>query len=569
MKKVLLGLLGVVVLAVGAILLFFKNDAKDPYADSKSEQTTQKVVWGKFGASCDAKDTPNKKHGSVFQKCDYSVPDKEIPTFTDASFDFVNRFDPKRSLPIMASAMFDIDGDGVDEVFIAGGVTQDDVLYKYKKGHFFDVTEEVKLPKKPANTSTYGAVSFDLDSDGKTDLLVNGDYGLLWYRNTGEGFEVKKIDVPLNEKSVAASITIGDINRDGFADIFVSAYIKLDKMEGQTIFKDFNYGSSSLLMVNNGDNTFKDSTAEYGLTYVHNTFMAVFVDVDNDQFLDLVVAHDTGEVRTYKNNEGKSFTKKSNPTTGKYAYPMGIAVGDYNNDGNIDFFFSNTGTSVPTFLAKGDLDEGDEFIGTWILFKNEGDFKFTDTAKETKVADFEFSWGAIFEDFNLDGRQDLVVAENYVDFPPHKLFRLPGRFLVQREDGTFSAVEDQSNTINKNYGITPLSSDFNQDGYPDMVFANIGSPMKAKINRGGDANFIAVRFAETTKNVGAKVTITKADGSIQADVYVIGEGLVSDQTSTITFGLGTAKEVVSMLINYADGTSKTIKNPEINKIHKM
>ena len=309
------------VLAVGAILLFFKNDAKDPYADSN--QQTQKVEWGKFGASCDVNDTPNEKHGSVFAKCDYSVPEGEIPKFKDAAFDFVNRFDPERSLPIMASAMIDINGNGVDEVFIAGGVTQDDVLYEYRKGHFYDITAESGLPKKPAETSTFGAVSFDLDNDGKTDLLVNGDYGLLWYKNTGSGFEVSKIEVPLNDKSVAASITIGDVNRDGAADIFVSAYIKLDKMEGQTIFKDFNYGSSSLLMMNNGDNTFKDATEEYGLTYVHNTFMGVFVDVDNDAYLDLVVAHDTGEVRTYKNNEGKGFTKKSNPTTGKYAYPNG------------------------------------------------------------------------------------------------------------------------------------------------------------------------------------------------------------------------------------------------------
>ena len=562
MKKVLLGIVGLVVVAVIAILYFFKNDTADPYATS---QTT----WGRFSASSDNKDKPADDHGSEFAECDYSVPENEIPKFKDVGFDFENKFDATKSLPIMGSAMFDYDGDGVDEVFIAGGVTQDDALFKYNDGDFEDITTQVKLPKKPANTSTFGAVSFDLDTDGKTDLLVNGDYGLLWYRNTGDGFEVTKIEVPLNEKSVAASITIGDINRDGFADIFVSAYIKLNKMEGQTIFKDFNYGSSSLLMINNGDNTFKDATEEFGLTYVHNTFMGVFVDVDNDAYLDLVVAHDTGEVRTYKNNEGKSFTKKSNPTTGKYTYPMGIAVGDYNNDGNIDFFFSNTGTSVPTFLAKGDLAEDDEFISTWMLFKNEGNFTFTDTAEETKVADFEFSWGAIFEDFNLDGRQDLVVAENYVDFPPHQLFKLPGRFLVQRADGTFAAVEDQSNTINKNYGITPLSSDFNQDGYPDMVFANIGSPMKAKLNKGGDANFIAIRFAENVKNVGAKVTITKTDGSIQSDVYVIGEGLVSDQTSTLTFGLGTNKEVTSLVINYADGTSKTIENPEINKIHKM
>jgi len=560
MKKVLLGLAAIVVAALVVILTFFKKDTKNPYT---------KTTWGKFGANCETENIPSETHGNEFAKCDYTVPNGEIPVFEDAAFEFENEFDAKKSLPIMASAMVDLDNDGVDEVFIAGGVTQEDAIFKYDNGNFIDITNTVNLPKKPENTSTYGAVSFDLDNDGRTDLLVNGDYGVLWYRNTESGFEVTEIEVPLNDKSVAASITLGDINHDGFIDMFVSAYIKLDKMEGQTIFKDVNYGGSSLLMLNNGDNTFKDVTEAYGLTYIHNTFMAVLVDVDNDAYLDLVVAHDTGEVRTYKNNEGKSFTKKTNPTTGKYAYPMGIAVGDYNNDGNIDFFFSNTGTSVPEILAKGDLEEGDEFVGTWLLFKNEGNFEFTDTAEETKVADFEFSWGAIFEDYNLDGLQDLVVSENYVDFPPHKLFKLPGRFLVQRPDGTFAAVEDQANAINMHYGITPLSSDFNQDGYPDMVFANIGSPILAKINKGGDANFIAIRFAENTKNVGAKVTITKTDGTIQSDVYVIGEGLVSDQTSTLTFGLAQQKEIVSILINYADGTTKTINNPKINTIHKL
>ena len=236
---------------------------------------------------------------------------------------------------------------------------------------------------------------------------MTGDYGLRWLKNTGKGFEEINIPAPLNDKSNAATTTLGDFNKDGYVDIFLSAYIKLDKMEGQTIFKDMNYGASSILLQNNGDHTFKDVTSEVGLTYVHNTFQAVFVDIDNDSYLDLVVAYDTGEVGTYKNNDGKSFTKKNNPTTDKYAYPMGIAVGDYNSDGLIDFFFSNTGSSVPDFLAKGDLGEGDEFIGNWIILKNEGGFKFTDAAKETKVADFEFSWGAIFQDFNLDGKQDF------------------------------------------------------------------------------------------------------------------------------------------------------------------
>jgi len=558
MKKILLSILGLVLIAVVGLLFFFKGDTKNPY---------QETSWGRYSGSCATEDAPEKDFGKKFHSCDYSVPKEEIPVFKSASSPFKNKFNGDKSLPLMASAMIDVDNDGVDEIFVGGGLDQEDGLFAYKDGRF--EKSAFTLPNKPANSSTYGAVSFDLDNDGKTDLFLSTDAGLLWYRNTGEGFEMSKIEVPFDEKSICASVTFGDVNRDGHADIFVSNYIKKHLMEGQTIFKDFTYGSSSLLMINKGDNTFKDATEAYGMTYIHNTFMGIFVDIDNDGWLDLVVAHDTGEVRTYKNEEGQKFTKKANPTTGKYAYPMGIAVGDYNSDGNIDFFFSNTGSSVPVFMARGDLAEEDVFIKDWMLFRNDGNFNFTDVAKETKVADFEFSWGAIFEDFNLDGKQDLVVAENYVDFPPHKLFKLPGRFLVQRPDGTFAAVEDQANAINKNYAITPLSSDFNQDGYPDLVFANLDGPLKVQINKGGDANYIAVRLPENAKYVGARITVTKKDGSMLTDAYVIGEGLGSDQTSTVTFGLGADTEVASVNIALSDGSSQNINNPQVNKVNTL
>lgn len=556
MKKIILGVLLLIVIAVTAVLFFFKSDTEDPYV---------KTHWGRFSGECPAENKPVDTFGSTFHSCDYTVDNNEIPTFKNVAFNWVNKFDNKKSLPLIGSAIIDIDNDGIDEVFIAGGVTQQDALLRYKNGKFEPAT--VTLPKKPANTTTLGAVSFDLDANGFTDLLLTGDYGVLWYKNTGNGFEVQKINVPLNEKSEAASITLGDIDQDGDVDMFVSAYIKLDKMEGQTIFKDKNYGASSLLMINNGDNTFTDKTKEYGLSYVHNTFTSVFVDLDNDSFLDLVVVHDTGEVRTYKNKNGTAFIQKQNPTTGKYAYPMGVAIGDYNSDGNIDLFFSNTGSSVPTFMARGDLEKEDEFISQWMLFKNNGNFNFTDVAATVKVADFEFSWGAIFEDFNLDGKQDLVVSENYVDFPPHKLFKLPGRFLLQKADGTFAAVEDQAKVINKNYGITPLTADFNKDGYPDLVFVNIAGSSKAHINKGGNSNYIGFRFPETAKYVGTKITVTKTDGSILSDVYVVGEGLASDQTATVTFGLANETQIKSVVINLPNGTSKNITDYKINQVN--
>ena len=557
MKKLLFALLAIILIVILYLLFFFKKDASDPYKE---------FSWGKFSGTCPTEEAPNDKYGKDFHSCDYTVPKEEIPVFSKASFPFTNKYDGKNSLPLMGSAMIDVDGDGVDEVFMAGGIGQEDVLYKYDGDGFS--AHGFALPTKPEGGKTLGAVSFDLDADGRTDLIVNGDYGVRWYKNTGSGFSAQEIAIPLNDKTEAASITLGDIDKDGDADMFVSGYIKKDKMEGQTIFKDYTYGGSSLLLLNNGDHSFTDVTEQYGLSYIHNTFMGILVDVDEDGYLDLVVAHDTGEVRTYKNQGGREFAKKTNPTTGKYAYPMGIAVGDYNNDGRVDFFFSNTGSSVPAFMARGDLDKEDEFVSDWLLFRNDGDFRFTDAAKETKVADFEFSWGAIFEDFNLDGRQDLVVSENYVAFPPHKLFKLPGRFLVQRADGTFAAVEDQAKVINKNYGITPLTADFNLDGYPDLVFTNISGKIQAHVNRGGEANHIAYRIPETAPYVGAKVTVTRNDGTQLSDVYVIGEGLASDQTSRLTFGLGPDASIKAATVTLISGETRNLPT-QINKTHKL
>ncbi len=558
MKKILLVLLGLVFLAVAAVLLFFSTDTKNPYP---------KTTWGRFAGECKLEEIPDKDFGKNHAGCDYDVPKETIPVFTEIDFPFTNVFDNTKSLPLMASAMIDVDSDGVDEVFVGGGVTQQNAIFKYTENGFMDISKAVGFPDKPVGTTTFGAASFDLDKDGNTDLILTGDHGVLWYKNMGGTFEENKIEVALDEKSTAATVAIADYNKDGHADIFLCNYVRLDKMEGQTIFKDFNYGASSLLLQNNGDNTFKDVTNEAGLAYVHNTFQAIFADIDNDGFLDLVVAYDTGEARTYKNMEGSQFKMMPNPLTGKYAYPMGIAVGDYNNDGRVDFFFSNTGTSVPEFMAKGDLAEGDVFVGDWILFRNDGDFQFTDVAKDANVANFEFSWGAVFQDFNLDGLQDLVVAENYVDFPPHKLFKLPCRFLLQQPDGTFAAVEDQAGAINKNFAITPLTSDFNQDGYPDLIYTNLDGKMKALINNGGPHHYLAVRFPETAEYAGTSVQVQTADGKILSDVYVIGEGLASDQTCTLTFGLGTSESVKSIKIKYPSGEEQMIENPAIDQVH--
>ena len=499
------------------------------------------------------------------EKYNITIADEKIPLFEEIELNFKHEYNNEKSLPIAPAALIDINNDNIDEVFFGGGLDQEDAIYAYRDNKFIDISSEVSLPRKGNTTTTVGIVSADFDNNGFADIILGREDGLRIYYNTNGKFTEKIIDTPLNEKSNPAGITVGDIDKDGDLDIFLATYIKKELMEGQTIFEDYTYGSTSELLLNNGDDTFISITKAAGLDYIHNTFQGVLVDIDNDSWLDLVVVHDTGEARTYKNNGDLTYTMKPNPLTKKFAYPMGLAVGDYNNDGLVDFMFSNTGSTLPRALAKGDIKDASLFNEKWILFRNDGDFKFTDTADETKIADYEFSWGCTFADMNNDGLQDLMVAENYVDLAPNKLFRLKSRFLVQKEDGTFAPTEEKSGVVNPHFAITSLVSDFNQDGYLDMIWVNIDSPSLAYINKGGANNYLQVDIGESVNAQGAKVTVVTPEGTL-TEWLVTGEGLASDQTALLHFGLGTTQKVNKIKVNYSNDSIYEVNNPKINSV---
>jgi hypothetical protein len=502
---------------------------------------------------------------AVSDKYDISIDEDKIPLFEEVSLDFIHQYNGEKSLPIAPSALIDIDNDNVDEVFFGGGMNQEDEIFAYRDNKFVNISSEVNLPKKGTSITSVGVVSADFDNNGFTDLIISREDGLTIYYNTNGKFTAKKIATPINEKSTPAGITVGDIDKDGDLDIFLATYLKKELMEGQTIFEDYNYGSTSELLLNTGNENFVSITKQAGLDYVHNTFQGVLVDIDNDSWLDLVVVHDTGEARTYKNNGDLTYTMKPNPLTKKFAYPMGLAVGDYNNDGLVDFMFSNTGSTLPRALAKGDIKDATLFNEKWILFKNEGNFKFTDAAEEAKIADYEFSWGCTFADMNNDGLQDLMVAENYVDFAPNKLFRLPSRLLIQNEDGTFAPTESESGVQNPHFAITSLVSDFNKDGYLDMIWTNIDSPSLAYINKGGTNNFIQVDLGENFNAQGAVVTV-KTPTRTLTNYIVSGEGLASDQTALVHFGLGKEASISKLTVRLSNGKEITVENPKINSI---
>jgi hypothetical protein len=491
------------------------------------------------------------------KRLDYNVSTEglTIPVFNASSLSFDQALKDSESLPFTGSAIIDIDNDGTEELFIGGGPNQKDALFRFKNGEFQQLPEDI-LIKPDIADATFAAVTLDVDNNGYSDLIVTRTTGVWLYKNTQGTFDAEKLDLPIPPDTSPLSVAVSDINRDGHFDMYVSGYIKKELVEGQNIFNKEGYGGTSIMVLNNGDNTFTDITKSSGLYYKHNTFMGIFIDIDNDSLEDLVVAHDTGHVKTWKNLGNNKFKDISNPNSNQYSYPMGIAVTDLDDDGLADFFFSNVGTSPPAFLVKGDLRDDQVFNPDWIMFKNRGDFQFSDIAQQSKLANYEFSWGAIFEDFNLDGLDDLVVSENYIGFPPHAIpfLKLPGRFLLQKENGEFAETGQQSNVINTGFGISPITADFNNDGYPDIVHINIAGESKVFINKGGSANFIKVKLPDNIESIAAKITIKRSDGRIMKRDYVSGEGLNSDQSHIQIFALENA-HAEEVHVQYIDGES--------------
>ena len=480
---------------------------------------------------------------------------------TDLAFEavglpFTHEADLVNSLPFLASAAIDVDGDGRDELFLGGGDAQEDALFAFRNGGFEKLSQKFS---KDAVDATHGAATMDVDNDGDTDLFTARESGIWYHENTGGKFGSVKLPLNLADNTTPLSIGFGDINKDGLADMYVAGYIKIERVEGETIFAD-NYGGFSYLFLNEGNGKWRDISKSAGIWRQHNTFLGVFADLDNDKDSDLIIAQDTGRVEMYSNNGDMTFSPIENPSN--FSYPMGVAVGDYDNDGLVDLYFSNVGYTLPPAILRGDLKKEDVFNPSYMLFHNDGDLKFTDAAEEMNAAKYGFGWGTVMADMNLDGLEDMLAAQNYARFPANNLLQhYPGKILQNYGD-KFQPVEKASGGVNTLFGIAPIVSDFNGDGWPDLVWANLDGESLAYMNKGGDRNWIKVRLPNTARSLNARVTVKASNGLTQTKQLLTSQGLGSDQGRDLIFGLGDAESATSVTVEFQNGVTHSFDAPK-------
>jgi hypothetical protein len=468
---------------------------------------------------------------------------------------FTHRWSKATSHPLLAAAAIDIDSSGGDAVFLGGSDGQPDALLVWREGQLVDIAAEVGLGDDQA---TYGALSTDIDGDGRVDLLTVGHAGLDLWINRGGRFERKPITIEFLADSVPMAITAGDFDRDGKVDLYISVFVSPAKFRSP-VFNDAAHAKRNVLLRNMGNLAFADVT-DAVTGGLQNTFLASFVDLDGDGWLDLVLAQNTGEAEILRNLGNGKFARVDIRTG--YGFWMGLAFADIDADGDIDIFVSNVGNSIPTPLVKGDRRDDQTPANEWLLLRNDGTFRFHDITVEAGISGFGFGWGAAFEDVNLDGIPDLLVAENYVKWPVHRVLKLPGKLLLG--GGTTPPRYFTSDAAaNPSFGHVPLIADLDGDGRNDIVWANMDGPPRVYLNR-TDGRFLSVRLPDTPRSIGARIRLEGVRAPVH--VHVAGDGLTSDRSTQFTIGFPKGSPTPNaLIIDWLDGTTTRIEAPPLNR----
>jgi len=482
--------------------------------------------------------------------------------FREVALDFTNATDisdKTGSLPFMAGVVIDIDQDGRDEVVLGGGRGQEDGIFGYaQEADGFTRLNGDHDVAKVADDATMGGVSADLDFDGWPELLLARESGLWVYDNTQGRLQAGQLvfSPPEDDRTTLLSIAPGDVNGDGLTDLYLSGYIQNAHVEGQTVFTR-PYGGYAYLLIGQPDGSFTDETARWGLRRQHNTFTALFADMDFDGDADLIVAQDTGVIETWRNDGAAPFVRLENPSVN--SYPMGLAAADFTGDGTLDFYASNVGHTLPQALLRGDLPGDVPFNPDYMLLAGDSAGSFSDIARDMGAARIGFGWGVVAADFNLDGWEDIAVAQNYAKFgQPAIIHRYTGKILQNQAGRRFQPVEKRAGASNRLFAISPLVGDFNGDGRPDLVWANLNGPSRALLNETPEARSITLRFDDSVRAYGTRVEVELAGRTLTRQL-VPAQGLSSDQTAAMIIGLGEAKGPVDLRITWPDGASRQIE----------
>jgi hypothetical protein len=469
------------------------------------------------------------------------------------------------------AGFFDFDKDGYPDLYLTGGTKADKLFRNNGDGTFRDVTKRAGLSFM-GKLTTVGVVTGDIDNDGDRDVFVTTAEGFrnVLLRNNGDGtFTDISERAGITGTAWSAGAAFGDYDLDGLLDLYVGNYCTYD---AEPYDENLTGGIENQLYRNLGNNRFEEVAVATGVNNPNGLTLGVrFTDFDGDGDLDLYVANDFGDMfepnaffrNEYPNAVFTDISKASG--TAAQINGMGIAVGDYDEDGDLDFYVTN--------------------IAGNLLYGNTGTGTFDDAARARGVDDsLSTSWGVAFLDYDNDTHLDLLLANGRV-LPRYNMadFRHVARLLNKHEnrlfkgDGTGSLIEvsDEVGIADTTRGRGLAVADIDNDGDLDFFVAVVAHSPRIRArsllyrNDGGNTqNWLRVSLEGTKSNkdgVGSLVTVVAGGRRLIREIDG-GSSYVSHSSTVAHYGLGTLTKADSVIVTWPGGGQDVITNVTANQM---
>ena len=452
--------------------------------------------------------------------------------------------------PAEGIAVGDFNNDGYDDFYVCSFLGKN---HLYQNNGKSGVAEQIKFTEVgealgvalSENSNTQAAVWGDINNDGWLDLYVANksipDQLFLnkGFTNNSEQvtFEEISFEVGIYHQGFPKSVNMADVNNDGFLDIYLS-----------------NFNSQNVLYLSSGDTsnlTFTNYIYVSGALDEGQAMGTIFFDYDKDGDVDLYLVHDWFEPNfLYQNDETGVFTEVGELTgTNTRSLGMGVDVGDINHDGWLDIYITN-------------LYEN-------ILLLNNGDGTFTDISDSSNTEDRGMGWGSLFLDYNNDSWEDIYAANDYV-YSPFKnvLYRNLGNL-------TFEKVAENEVVCNEYGTYGAATFDYNSDGQIDILVANRYQSEQVQLFENAtqnDNHWLSLKLIGTTSNfsaIGTRVRLVDNLGTLHYQELSAGQSWASQNSSLLHFGLGNATEIVEATIFWTSGNTENVDIASTNKVYTI
>lgn len=483
-------------------------------------------------------------------------------------------------------ALFDYDRDGDLDIFLAGGgrigapaVTVSGVssaLYRNDGNcKFTDVTASMGLNQE--DLYTHGATVGDYNRDGFPDLFVTGYGGCRLFRNkSGQRF----VETPLLEGNIKSrwftSAAWGDFDRDGWLDLMAVCYADWNRTEDKCFQRMMQgprrdacaptqyKGQQSFLWRNLADGTFANVSDAAGILPGMRSLGTVSADLDRDGWLDWFVANDVHDNQLYWGGGQLPFDEG-----GMIAGVACSEIGE--RDGSM-------GTDIADFDGDGELDL---FIANYagqdnMLMRGTGSRGFVNVTRATGLAAPSRRWvkfGSLFADFDLDGWLDLFIANGHVlyDAPDTPYFQ-PAQLFKNELGQKFTDVSESAapyfSTLHAGRGAAV--GDLDNDGAPDLIVVHQDQAVQILRNRHQAKHWIGVSLQGRASgmNPTGAIASLEQDGHKVIRVVNGGGSYLSHSDLRILFVTKNA-EPVDVTVTWLGGQQEVFSGLSTRSTHEL